>query len=109
MTTDDGPASAPGSTRSRWARILQLADLKQVPLRTILVTVAIVVTVYLAGNLLYRLRDVVMLMLVGGFIALFLNPQVVALQRWKVPRRGVAVAIVVLWGVLLFAGLAVAF
>jgi predicted PurR-regulated permease PerM len=38
-----------------------------------------------------------------------LNPLVVALQRWKVPRRGVAVSIVTLWAVLVFAGLAFAF
>ena len=48
-------------------------------------------------------------MLVGGFIALVLNPLVVALQRWRVPRRGLAVTIVTLWAALLFAGLAVAF
>jgi len=109
MTPPDGSSAALASAQSRRARILRLADEKQVPLRTIVVTVAIVVAVYLAGLLLYRLRDVVMLMLVGGFVALFLNPQVVALQRWKVPRRGFAVAIVTLWGVLLFTGLAVAF
>ncbi len=78
-------------------------------MRTILVTIAIVVAVYLVGKLLYRLRDVVLLMLVGGFIALVLNPLVVALQRWRVPRRGLAVTIVTLWAALLFAGLAVAF
>ena len=98
------------STRhSRRARLLQWADLRSVPLRTILVTIAIVVAVYLLGKLLYRLRDVVLLMLVGAFVALVLNPLVVALQRWKVPRRGLAVAIVTLWAALLFAGLALAF
>ena len=70
---------------------------------------AIIVAVYLLGKLLYRLRDVVLLMLVGGFTALVLNPLVVALQRWRVPRRGLAVTIVTLWAALLFAGLAVAF
>jgi predicted PurR-regulated permease PerM len=105
----DGSSAALTSDQSRRTRILRLADEKQIPLRTIVVTVAILVAVYLAGLLLYRLRDVVMLMLVGGFVALFLNPQVVALQRWKVPRRGTAVAIVTLWGVVLFTGLAVAF
>src|SRR5215475_6820016 len=34
---------------------------------------------------------------------------VVYLQRWKVPRRGFAVAIVTFWAVLVFAGLAIAF
>jgi predicted PurR-regulated permease PerM len=68
-----------------------------------------VVVTYMAGKLLYRLRDVVLLMAVSGFIALLLNPLVVYLQRWKVPRRGFAVAIVTFWAVLVFAGLAVAF
>jgi predicted PurR-regulated permease PerM len=95
-------------TTSRRARVLRWADLRSVPLRAIVVTIAIVVAVYLVGKLLYRLRDVVLLMLVGGFIALVLNPLVVALQRW-VPRRGLAVTVVTLWAALLFAGLAVAF
>jgi predicted PurR-regulated permease PerM len=94
---------------SRRARLLRWADLRSVPLRAILVTISLVVAVYLVGKLLYRLRDVVLLMLVGGFIALVLNPLVVALQRWRVPRRGLAVTIVTLWAALLFAGLAVAF
>jgi predicted PurR-regulated permease PerM len=52
-----------------------------VPLRTILVVVGIVVAVYLAGQLFYRLRDVVFLMVVASFAALVLNPIVVALQK----------------------------
>jgi predicted PurR-regulated permease PerM len=104
-----GAESTPGSPMTRRAQLLQWADGRSVPLRAILVTVGIVVVVYLAGKLLYRLRDVALLVFVGGFIALVLNPQVVALQRWKVRRRGAAVAIVTLWGVLIFAGLAVAF
>jgi predicted PurR-regulated permease PerM len=94
---------------TRRARIMQWADVTSVPLRTILVTIGILVVVYLLAKLLYRLRDVVLLMLVGGFIALVLNPLVVSLQHWKVPRRGFAVGIVTLWAVLFFAGLAVAF
>jgi predicted PurR-regulated permease PerM len=50
-----------------------------------------------------------MLMLVGCFLALILNPQVVALQRWKIRRRGLAVSLVALWSILIFAGLAIAF
>ncbi len=88
---------------------MQWADVRAVPLRTILVTVGILVVVYLVAKLLYRLRDVVLLMLVGGFVALVLNPMVITLQRWKVPRRGFAVLIVTLWAVLVFVGLAVAF
>ena len=97
------------SSGSRWARILSWADLRTVPLRTILVFVGVVVAVYLLGQLLYRLRDIVLLIAVGSFVALFMNPQVVALQRWKIRRRGVAVAIVTLWSLLIFIGLAFAF
>ena len=79
------------------------------PLRVILVAVGIVVAVYLAGQLFYRLRDVVLLMVVGSFVALVLNPLVVALQRWNIRRRGVAVAIVTVWSLLLFVALAFAF
>jgi predicted PurR-regulated permease PerM len=107
--TAEGTHPLPPDTTSRRARVLRWADLRSVPLRSILVTVAIIVAVYLVGKLLYRLRDVVLLMLVGGFTALVLNPLVVALQRWRVPRRGLAVTIVTLWAALLFAGLAVAF
>jgi predicted PurR-regulated permease PerM len=98
-----------GELETRRARILQRADEHNVPLRTILVTVGIVVAVYLTGKLLVRLRVVLMLMVVGCFLALILNPQVVALQRWKIRRRGLAVSLVALWSVLIFAGLAVAF
>jgi len=107
--TAEGTHPSPPDTTSRRARVLRWADLRSVPLRSILVTVAIIVAVYLVGKLLYRLRDVVLLMLVGGFTALVLNPLVVALQRWRIPRRGLAVTIVTLWAALLFAGLAVAF
>jgi predicted PurR-regulated permease PerM len=75
-----------------------------------LVTVAVVVATYFAGKLIYRLRDELLLMVVAGFIALLLNPVVLAVQR--VPalrRRGVAVAVVTLLGLVVFAGLAVIF
>lgn len=51
---------------TRRKRIFAWADLRSVPLRTIVVTVAIVVVVYLAGQLLYRLRDVVLLVVIGS-------------------------------------------
>jgi predicted PurR-regulated permease PerM len=64
---------------------------------------------YMAAKLVYRLRDVILLMVVAGFVAVILNPLVVALQRWRIRRRGWAVAVVTLWGLLVFIGLAVAF
>jgi predicted PurR-regulated permease PerM len=95
--------------RSRYERLLRDAERRRVPLLTILVTVGVVVAVYLAGKLLYRIKDILLLILVAGFISLLLNPIVVLVQRKLVPRRGAAVAIVTLWATLVFIGLAVAF
>jgi predicted PurR-regulated permease PerM len=77
-------------------------------LRTILVTVGVVVATYLAGRLLYLVRNIVLLMLVAGFVAILLNPLVAKVQR-RIPRRGLAVTIVAIWAALVFIGLAVAF
>ncbi len=94
--------------RGRLARLLQAADRRKVPLRTILVTVAVVAATYLAGKLIYRLRDIVLLMIVAGFVALLLNPVVILVQR-RIPRRGFAVAIVTFGALVVFAVLAYSF
>ena len=94
---------------TRRARLWSAAESRGIPLPAILVTVGVVVATFLLGKLLFRLRDVVLIVTVSGFVAVLLNPMVVALQRWKVPRRGYAVAIVTFWAVLVFAGLAIAF
>src|SRR5690242_20981410 len=94
--------------RGRLARLFEAADRRHVPLRTILVTVAVVVATYLAGQLIYRLRDIALLMLVAGFAAMLLNPVVAKVQR-RVPRRGLAVTIVTLCAALVFISLAAAF
>src|SRR5215831_4739549 len=91
------------------ARLWQAADRRRVPLRTIIVAALVIVVFYLAGKLIYRLRDVVLIMLVAGFVALLLNPLVLILQRYVVKRRGLAVTIVTLVAVLMFLGLAVIF
>jgi predicted PurR-regulated permease PerM len=101
----DEPVPPPG----RLARLWQAAELRHVPLRTIVVTVAVVAVTYLAGKLIYRIRDILLLILVAGFVALLLNPIVNLLQRRVFPRRGVAVAIVTILATLVFIGLAVAF
>jgi predicted PurR-regulated permease PerM len=85
------------------------ARARGIPLPTILVTVGVVLVVYLAANLVFRLRDVILLIVVAGFVALLLNPLVVALQRWRIRRRGLAVAVVTLWALAVFVGLAFAF
>jgi predicted PurR-regulated permease PerM len=96
-------------TPTRRERIRKAAAARGIPLPAIITAVAVVALTFLAGKLLYRLRDVILLMVVGGFIALILNPLVLALQHHRVKRRGWAVAIVTFWAVLVFAGLAFAF
>jgi predicted PurR-regulated permease PerM len=91
------------------ARMWRAADRSGVPLRTILTVVVIVGACYLSAKLVYRLRDVVLLMLAAGFIALILNPLVLLLQRYVVPRRGLAVTFVTVAALVVFLGLAVAF
>jgi predicted PurR-regulated permease PerM len=68
-----------------------------------------VVLVFFAAKLIYRLREVLLLLVMASFLAILLNPPVVALQRWRIKRRGWAVAVVVFWGLLAFVGLALAF
>lgn len=63
--------------RTRRARVRIAAAARGVPLATIIAAVAVVAFAYLAGELIYRLRDVVLLMVAAGFIALILNPAVV--------------------------------
>jgi predicted PurR-regulated permease PerM len=103
----------PGASRSpagiRLSRLWESFEAKGVPLRTIVTAVTVVVVYFLAGKVIYRLRDVFLLVVVSGFIALLLNPLVVMLQRWRIRRRGWAVTVVILWSVLVFLGLAIAF
>jgi len=94
---------------SRRRRILRIADVNSVPVLTILFAVFTVAAVYLSGQLIYHLRDLLLLGLVGGFVTLILNPVVVSLQHWGVKRRGGAVAIVTFVALLIFLGLAVLF
>ena len=72
-------------------------------------TVGAVVAVYLVGKVLYQLRQVILIMIVGGFVALLVNPLVLVLQRSGIRRRSIAVGIVTAMTVLVFAGLAVLF
>jgi len=91
------------------ARLWKAADKSGVPLRTIIVAVLVVAFFYLSGKLIYRLRDVVLLLLVAGFIALILNPLVLMLQRYVTKGRGLAVMVVTVVALLMFIGLAFAF
>lgn len=106
MTFEPGPNDGVPTRRSM---VFKRAEANNVPLKTILTTVGIIILVFFAGKILYRLREILLLMLVGGFIALLLNPVVDILQRWKLHRRGAAVFVVMLFAVLAFLGLAFAF
>ena len=99
----------PAQPQGRVARLLKAAERRHVPLLTIVTAVAVVAATYLAWKLIYRLRDIVVLLLVAGFVTVLLNPIVNLLQQRLVPRRGGAVAIVTFWAVLVFIGLALAF
>jgi predicted PurR-regulated permease PerM len=94
---------------TRRRAMLRTADLNSVPVLSILFAIFAVVAVYISGQVIYHLRDLLMLGLIGGFIALILNPMVVSLQHWRVKRRGGAVAIVTLGALVIFLGLAVLF
>jgi predicted PurR-regulated permease PerM len=98
-----------GQAGYRLARLWAAADLRRVPLRTIIAAIVAVAVFYLAGKLIYRLRDVFLLILVAGFLALILNPLVLVMQKHVVKRRGFAVTLVGFISVLAFVGLAVAF
>ncbi|MDE3064384.1 MAG: AI-2E family transporter, partial [Acidobacteriota bacterium] len=104
MSDSPTERDAPGAR----GRVFRRADASNVPLRTILVTVFTVAGVYLAALILYRLRVLLMLMLAGCFVALILNPAVLALERWHF-RRGWAVATVSLVALAAFVGLAFSF
>jgi len=85
------------------------AAARGIPLAAIITAVAVVALTFLAGKVLYRLKDVILLMVIAGFIALILNPLVLYLQHHGIKRRGWAVAVVTIWAAIVFAGLAFAF
>jgi predicted PurR-regulated permease PerM len=109
VNTTSAPDDTVNNVQVRGGRLRDAAAKRGVPLATILVTVAVVVLTYLAGKLAYRIRDVLLMIAVAGFVSLILNPLVVALQRWGIRRRGWAVTLVAAWTVLVFAGLLAAF
>jgi predicted PurR-regulated permease PerM len=112
--TSPGPPPAHLGTHepdseTRRSRLWEAAEARHIPLQTIIAAVAVVVVTYLAGRLVYKLREIILLFVVAGFVALLLDPAVVFLQRRVVARRGGAVALVTAVAVLAFAGLAFAF
>jgi predicted PurR-regulated permease PerM len=112
METAATEAGEPGTDEprppNRHERLRSTAAARGIPLPTILTTCGVVVAIYLAGKLAYRMRDILLMIGVAGFIAVILNPMVVYVQR-RVRRRGWAVAVVIGWATLVFIGLAVLF
>jgi predicted PurR-regulated permease PerM len=104
----DDPGDIPpiGPRRTRLRRAAESAG---IPLPTILVTVAVVGLTYLAALVVVHLRDILLLLVVASFVAVLLNPVVVALGKAGIRRRGVSVAIVTLLGLVAFVGLAAVF
>jgi len=98
-----------GTLGYRVGRLWNAADVRKVPLRTIIVAILAVAFFYLAGKLIYRLRDVLLIILVAGFVALILNPLVRVIEKYVVHRRGLAVTLVTLLALGAFAGLAYEF
>jgi len=102
-------SETPAQQLTRRARLWAAAESRGIPLRAILTAAAVVVLVYVAAKVLYHLRDVILLLVVASFLAVLLNPLVVALQHWKIKRRGLAVTVVIFWSLVVFFGLALAF
>jgi predicted PurR-regulated permease PerM len=98
-----------GQLGYRFGRLWASAEVRRVPLRTILVAILAVAAFYLAGKVIYRLKDVLLLLAVAGFLALILNPVVGFFERHLVKRRGLAVTVVGFLMILVFFGLLVAF
>jgi predicted PurR-regulated permease PerM len=99
----------PPTPVSRRARLWDWSDERRVPLMSILITIALVVGVYLLGQVVYKLREILLLVVVAGFVALLLNPIVLLLDHFVVKRRGSAVTIVTVVALVAFVGIAYAF
>jgi predicted PurR-regulated permease PerM len=93
----------------RFGRLWNAADVRRVPLRTIIVAILAVAAFYLAGKVIYRLKDVLLLLVVAGFLALILNPVVHVVEKYMVRRRGLAVTVTGLLVIVVFVGLLFAF
>jgi len=98
-----------GQLGYRLGRLWNAAELRKVPLRTIIVAILAIACFYLAGKVIYRLKDVLLLLVVAGFLALILNPLVMVTERYVVKRRGLAVTAVGFLMLIVFGGLSVAF
>ena len=93
-----------GRDAPRRERLFAAASARGVPLRTILTVDLVVIVTWVMYRLIGRLREVILWVLIAAFIALVLNPAVVALERHRF-RRGAAVGVVFAVAVGVFGGL----
>jgi predicted PurR-regulated permease PerM len=105
---EEGEPASAAPRPSRYERLRVAAVARGIPLSAILTFCGVVVAIYLAGKIAYRMLDILLMIAVAGFLSVILNPLVTYAQR-LVRRRGWAVAIVIIWAALVFTGLAVLF
>jgi predicted PurR-regulated permease PerM len=105
---DEGEPEMDVPRPSRYERLRATAAARGIPLPAILTSCGVVVVIYLAGKIAYRMLDVLLMIAVAGFLSVILNPAVGYVQR-RVRARGWAVTIVIVWATLVFIGLAVLF
>ena len=113
--SSSAPGDAPGSNTgssgthgSRGRRMLSAASERGVPLRTILAIDLVVVLTWVTFRVLAHLQQVILWVVIAGFVALVLNPAVAAQMRRRLSRTWAA-SIVFLGAVLVFVGLLVLF
>jgi predicted PurR-regulated permease PerM len=89
--------------------MLPAEDRRPVPVRTILVTIGLVLLTLALIVILQRLTHVITLLAVAVFFAVALSPPVNFLERKARLRRGIAATLVFLLGVVILSGLIYAF
>lgn len=125
MSAGPGSATEPDTTPAPRVpagdRLLAEAIRRGVPLATIVTAVAVVAVAFVGAVIVYRLRQLILLLAVAGFVALLLNPLVAIGQRagarlarrcpWLglAARRGTSVGLVTVAALVVFIGLLTAF
>jgi predicted PurR-regulated permease PerM len=102
---DDTSPPSPDPSSSLVRRVLTAAEHQAIPLRTIVVAVAVVVVAGLALTLAWVLRTDLLMIGAATFIAVLLAQPVAWLERRGL-RRSIATSIVFMSGLLVFAGVA---
>ncbi|MDQ6797841.1 MAG: AI-2E family transporter, partial [Actinomycetota bacterium] len=85
------------------------AETRPVPVRTIMATIGLVLATFIGLYLVVILARVEAWLVVAAFVAVVLNQPVEILRRTAHLPRGLSVAVVYLFGVLLLAGMLYAF